>query len=98
MIRKKLNNDVEIVDKLSFTPSDFCVIGYCPEFSEDCDYSIDGITEEIKSYFKENFDVPKYKNMIDSAYTKLVNNYTTEIWYEKYIVPLALSGKQNGKK
>lgn len=53
---------------------------------------------EILQDVKENFDAPKYKNMIDSAYTKLVNNYTTEIWYEKYIVPLALSGKQNGKK
>jgi hypothetical protein len=52
-----LSSDVEIIDKLSFTPSDFGVIGYCPEFSEDCDYSIDGITEEIKSYFKENYDV-----------------------------------------
>lgn len=48
IIRKKLNNDVEVVDKLSFTPSDFCVIGYCPEFSENCDYSIASIREEVE--------------------------------------------------
>lgn len=48
VIRKKLNNDVEIVDKLSFTPSDFCVIGFCNEFSEDCDYSIKGIRDELE--------------------------------------------------
>ena len=39
IIRKKLNNDADIVDKLSFTPSDFGVIVHAPEFSEDCDYS-----------------------------------------------------------
>lgn len=57
IIRKKLNNIVEVIDKLSFTPSDFCVQGYCPEFSEDCDYSIQGITDEVKSYYKENYEI-----------------------------------------
>jgi len=57
VIRKKLNNDVEIVDKLSFTPSDFCVVGNCAEFSEDCDYSIEGITTEIKAFFNDKYGV-----------------------------------------
>lgn len=51
IIRRRLNNDVEVVDKLSFTPSDFGIIGLCPEFSDDCDYSIQGITDEVKAYF-----------------------------------------------
>jgi len=57
VIRKKLNNDVDVVDKLSFTPSDFCVIGFCPEFSEECDYSIAGIKEEIVKLFKEKYEI-----------------------------------------
>ena len=57
MIRKKLSTDVEIVDKLAFTPSDFGVLGYCPEFSEDCDYTIEGIEAEIKEHFKEKYDI-----------------------------------------
>ena len=39
IIRKKLNHDVNTIDKLSFTPSDFGVIVDAPELSEDCDYS-----------------------------------------------------------
>lgn len=57
IIRKKLNNDVDIVDKLSFTPSDFGVIVHAPEFSENCDYSQQSIEEEIKSYMKENYEI-----------------------------------------
>ena len=55
VIRRKLNNDVEVVDKLSFTPSDFCVIGFCSEFSEDYDYSIEGITNEVREHFQSKF-------------------------------------------
>lgn len=57
IIRRRLNNDVEVVDKLSFTPSDFGIIGLCPEFSDDCDYSIQGITDEVKAYFKEKYGI-----------------------------------------
>lgn len=57
IIRKKLNTDVDVIDKLSFTPSDFCVIGFCPEFSEECDYSIQGIRDEIERVFKEKYEI-----------------------------------------
>ena len=30
IIRRMLNKDVEVVDKLAYTPSDFCVVGTCP--------------------------------------------------------------------
>lgn len=57
VIRKKLNHDVEVVDKLSYTPSDFCVVGNCPEFSEGCDYTIKGIEEEVRQVFKEKYEI-----------------------------------------
>ena len=41
----------------------------------------------------ENFNDPKYKNMVDSAYNRLESNYVIETWYEKHIVPLALTEK-----
>ena len=57
VIRKKLNNDVEIVDKLAFTPSDFAVLGHCADFSDDCDYSIQGIQEEVQRFYKKKFGI-----------------------------------------
>jgi hypothetical protein len=52
-----LRKDVEIVDALAFTPSDFCLVGYCSEFSDSCNYSIKGIEDEIKTYFKDDYDI-----------------------------------------
>ena len=40
-----------------------------------------------------DYDNPRYEKMVDSAYNKLVNNYTTDVWYEKYMVPLSSEGK-----
>ena len=39
IIRKMLNNNVDSIDKLYFSPADFGVIIHAPELSEDCDYS-----------------------------------------------------------
>ena len=57
IIRKKLHKDVEVVDRLSYTPSDFCVVGLCPEFSDNCDYTIKGIEEEVRQVFKSEYGI-----------------------------------------
>ena len=57
-------------------------------YFEDCDDLHRKISEILKDY--EN---PKYKKMVDSAYDKLVNNLNIDVFYEKYIVPLAEKGK-----
>lgn len=56
-IRKLLNRVVEIVDALSFTPSDFCLVGECSEFSDECNYSIKSIESEIRAGIKDRFDI-----------------------------------------
>jgi len=37
---------------LAWTPSDFCLKGNCPEFTDECDYSNKGIEEEVKTVLK----------------------------------------------
>lgn len=57
IIRKKLHSDVGIIDKLSFTPSDFGVIVDAPEFSEECDYTQQSIEGEIKNFLKDTHEI-----------------------------------------
>jgi len=44
--------------------------------------------ERIIKDVLQNFNDPKYKNMVDSAYDKVLQ-HTTAKWHEDYIVPLA---------
>lgn len=53
ILRRKLKNFIEKIDEITVTPSDFCVIGYCEDFSRDCDYTQNEIEREIKDYFSE---------------------------------------------
>jgi hypothetical protein len=46
----------------------------------------------------EDFDNPKYQNMIDSAYKKINNLCSIENIYENYLVPMAENGKTIKKK
>jgi hypothetical protein len=41
----------------------------------------------------DDYDNPRYKNMVDSAYNKVASDHTIEAWYEEYMVPLAIEGK-----
>lgn len=61
-----LKADIDKIDELSNTPSDFCVIGYCYDFSKKCDYSIKGIEQEIREYFRFRFEIPdiEYVNVV----------------------------------
>ena len=50
------------------------------------------IQETLVEILKD-YENTKYKKMVDSAYDKLVNNLNIDVFYEKYIVPLAEKGK-----
>lgn len=52
-IRVYLTKDINTIDALSYTPSDFAVIGDCPAFSVDNDYSLEAITKEVEEYLAE---------------------------------------------
>jgi len=41
----------------------------------------------------DDYENPKYKKMIESAYDKMINNFDIHSWYEKYIIPIAEKGK-----
>lgn len=56
-IRRLLNRVVEIVDALSYTPSDFCLVGECAEFSDECNYSIKSIESEVRAGIKDRFQI-----------------------------------------
>ena len=49
-IRNYLAKDVETVDALYYTPSDFAVIADMPAFSVDCDYSVESIQKDIEEW------------------------------------------------
>lgn len=38
-MRKKLLDQAVELDKIANTPSDFALIGYCPRFSDNCNYT-----------------------------------------------------------
>ena len=51
-LRKKLLESADLVDQMAWTPSDFALLGHCPGFNEDCDYSVGSITEQIKKHMR----------------------------------------------
>ena len=57
VLRRKLKNDIAKIDSMTSTPSDFCIMGQCEEFSRDCNYSQEQIEQEIKSYFYEKYEI-----------------------------------------
>lgn len=56
-LRRRLLTKAMEVDKNAITPSDFGLIGKCPEFSDECDFSKEQIFNEVKEHFKSAYDV-----------------------------------------
>lgn len=54
--------------------------------------------EEKIQMIIDDYDNKKYKDMVDSAFSKLVKNYEMKTWYENYIVPIAKTGKVRTEK
>jgi len=52
-LRKRLLDKALKLDRQAYTPSDFCLMGWCPSFSESCDYTTRSIQEEIKSFLEQ---------------------------------------------
>ena len=53
-------------------------------------------SKDLETKIKEildDYDNPKYKKMVDSAYDKMKKNHDVKVIYEKYLVPLAKKGK-----
>ena len=80
VLRRKLRRDIDEVDSLITTPSDFCVMGQCPEFSRDCDYSSKQIEAQIKRYMYEKYEIDDivYVNVAYDV-NKLYDFYTQEV-------------------
>ena len=56
-LRKRLLDKAVKVDTLANTPSDFTLMGYCPYFSENCNYSKVSIEREIKEWLNDEFQI-----------------------------------------
>ena len=54
------------------------------------------LVQDLKNKISEilsDYDNPKYKKMVDSAYNKTMELCDLDVIYEKYLVPLAAKGK-----
>lgn len=63
------------VDKNAITPSDFGLIGNCPEFSDECDFSKEQIFNEVKEHFKSAYDVD------DIEYVNVANDISNHFYW-----------------
>lgn len=42
---------------MAVTPSDFTLIGHCPQFNEGCDYTTNSIEENIREHLKKYYQI-----------------------------------------
>ena len=62
----------------------------------DVDFIYFDDTQDLTNKISEilsDYDNPKYKKMVDSAYNKTMELCDLDVIYEKYLVPLAEKGK-----
>lgn len=65
-LRKRLLDRSFKLDRLANTPSDFTLLGYCPNFSAKCNYTKVSIEEEVKEYLKSFYGIEdiEYVNVV----------------------------------
>jgi len=83
-LRKKLLESSDLVDQMAWTPSDFALLGYCPGFSEKCDYSVKSITKEVREYMRVRFDIDEIE-YVNVAYdiANIYELFAQEQQYQK---------------
>lgn len=75
-LRAKLRKDVVEIDAKAYTPSDFCVMGHCKTFKDDCQYTKESIEEHVRANFQKKYQIDdiEYVNVsyrIDNIYALL---------------------------
>ena len=57
ILRRRLLQKAIMVDVMATTPSDFALLGHCPEFNDDCDFSKEMIEKEVEAHFREDYGI-----------------------------------------
>ena len=57
ILRRRLLQKAVMVDVMATTPSDFALLGHCPEFNDDCDFSKEMIEKEVEAHFREDYGI-----------------------------------------
>ena len=66
ILRRRLLMKAISVDTNATTPSDFALLGYCPYFDDDNDFSKEKVEEEVTAYFKFEYGINEieYVNIV----------------------------------